>query len=273
MSEENRSEFQAPPPEWQAPPPPEKIEAPEPAQMSEMATILGIFFEPGKVFEDLRRKPRFIVGSLIIALLVTAYSFGLFYKVGDAGMRTFAAEQLDKNPRASGMTNEQREGAIDLQLKITSVIRYIMPVFVFIFLLLGGLFYWLGGKAFGGNGGFLNNLSVWIYSSIPPSVIGMILNFVVLGLKSADDIDIGASQRGVIHASLAAVLDSKAMPVLATIVGTVDLFFIWGWILAAIGLRITNRISSSSAWGITLIFALVGVAFRVFGAFFSGNAG
>ena len=44
MQEQNSSE-------WQAPPPPEKIEAGEPAQMSEAATLGNIFFEPGRTFE------------------------------------------------------------------------------------------------------------------------------------------------------------------------------------------------------------------------------
>ena len=72
----------------------------------------------------------------------------------------------------------------------------------------------------------------------------MVANFLVLMLKSADEIDISTSQRGVIQASPGFLLDGKSMPVLTTLVNTLDLFMIWGWILAAIGLRITNRLSS-----------------------------
>jgi hypothetical protein len=50
-----------------------------------------------------------------------------------------------------------------------------------------------------------------------------------------------------------------------------DLFMIWGWILAAIGLRITNRLSSGASWAVVIIIALIGVMFRVVSAFFSGN--
>ena len=48
-------------------------------------------------------------------------------------------------------------------------------------------------------------------------------------------------------------------------------FMIWGWVLAAIGLRICNRISSGSAWAIVIIFALIGLMVRVVLAFVSGN--
>jgi len=257
--------------EWQAPPPPEKIAPAEPAQMSELATIGNIFFEPGRTFEDLRRKPRFIIATVIISLLATAYAFGLYYKVGEAGMRQFAMEQLDKNAQTSGMDAAAKAGAVDLQLKIGKFIRYLLPIFVAVVLLIGGLMYWGGSKAFGGTGNFMHGWSVFLYSSIPPTVIGSIANFIVLAFKSADEIDIGASQRGVIHASPSILLDGKTMPVLTTVVGTLDLFMIWGWILAAIGLRITNRLSSGSAWAVVIIFALLSTLFRVVSSYFSGS--
>jgi hypothetical protein len=257
--------------EWQAPLPPEKIAPPEEPQMSEVATLGNIFFEPGRTFEDLKRKPRFVIGAIIISLLVTAYGFGLYYKVGEAGVRSFASDQIDKSPQAGSMSAEQKATAINMQMTIGKVVRFAMPVFVFISLLIGGLLYWGGAKAFGGTGSYLHALSVWVYSSLPPTIVGMIANFVVLALKSADDIDMAASQRGVIHANLGFLFDGKSMPVLATLIGTFDVFFIWGWILAAIGLRITNRLSSGSAWAVVLILGLIGTLFRVIGAFFSGN--
>ena len=54
----------------------------DPPQMSEPSTVVNVFFEPGRVFEDLRSKPRFIIGSVILSLLAGAYIFGLATKVG-----------------------------------------------------------------------------------------------------------------------------------------------------------------------------------------------
>lgn len=247
-------------------------EAPrEEPQMSEVATLGNIFFEPGNTFEDLRRKPRFILATVIVSLLVTAYGFGLYYKVGDRGVRQFIVEQIEKSPQTSAMSGEQKTGAVDMQMTISKVVRFAMPIIVAISLFIGGLLYWAAGKAFGGGGTFLHGVSVWVYSSLPPTVIAMIANFIVLAFKSVDEIDLATSQRGVIHANPSYFIDGKASPVLATLVGTLDLFMIWGWVLAAIGLRITNKISSASAWGIVIIFALIGILLRVVGAFFSGN--
>ena len=250
-------------------PPPESSEREQP-QMSEVATLGNIFFEPGRTFEDLRRKPRFIMATVIVALLVTAYGFALYYKVGDAGVRQFIVEQIDKSPQASAMSAEQKSNAIDLQMTISKIVRFGFPVLMTLIMLIGGALYWAAAKAFGGDGNFLHGWSVFVYSSLPPTVVSMIANFIVLAFKSVNDIDIATSQRGVIHANPAMLMDGKSAPVLATLVGTLDLFMIWGWVLAAIGLRITNKISSASAWTIVVIFALIGILFRVIGAFFSG---
>jgi hypothetical protein len=114
-------------------------------------------------------------------------------------------------------------------------------------------------------------MSVWIYSGFPPTVVAMIANYVVLALKSADEIDLGLSQRGLINANLGFFMDGKAHPTLTTLLSTLDLFSIWGWILAAIGLRVTNRLSKGSSWAVVLILVLIGLGFRLVGSIFSGN--
>jgi hypothetical protein len=243
----------------------------EQPQMSEIGTLGNIFLEPGRTFEDLKRKPRFILATIIVSLLVGVYGFALATKIGEKGVREFIVEQIEKNPQTSSMTGEAKSNMVDMQMKFSTIGRYVTPVFVAIFIVIGGLLYWAAGKAFGGTGGFLHGWSVFVYSSFPPAVVGAIANFIVLFFKSPNEIDLATSQRTLVHASPAFFIDGKASPVLATIIGTLDLFMIWGWVLAAIGLRITNKISSGSAWAIVIIIGLIGVMFRVLGAFFSGN--
>jgi hypothetical protein len=263
-SEENK--------EWTPPPPPTTppAEPSEPARMSELATLRNIFFEPGNTFEDLRRKPRFIIAAIIISLMLTAYGFSLAYKVGDESIRRAFARQLENAPSASAMSSDQKEANLDLQVKIIGITKYAMPVFWLIFLGIGGLLYWLGAKAFGGSGGFLHGLSAFVYSWFPPVVISGVANLSVLLFKPAEEIDFLASQRGIISSNLGFLFGTDASPVLVTLVSVFDLFAIWGWVLAAIGLRIMNKISSASAWAIVIIFALVGVTFRVIGALMQG---
>lgn len=271
MNEENPNTIEGN--EWQAPPISEQINAEDTTpQMSEAATLGSIFFEPGKTFEDLRRKPRFILATLIIIILATTFSFLLANKMGDEGIKRFAEEQIEKSPQAGSMKPEQKQQAVEINMTVFKVVRYLIPLFVIIGFAIGGLIYWLAIKAMGGSAGFMHALSIWVYASFPPAVVATLANILILFLKTTDDIDFGESQRGLVHANPSFFIDGKTMPVLATVLGTFDLFLIWGWILAAIGLKKVGKLSGGSAWTIILIIALIGLAFRVISALFSGNA-
>lgn len=267
MTEENQ--------EWEAPPPPDNYDEEQEEiapQMSEPATLANIFFEPGRTFESLRGKPRFIMAGLIIIVLTMAFQILFVQKMGEDRIRRFATEQIEKNPQIQAMKPEDKARIVQQQITIGGYIRnFGLPVILIITFLIGGLGYWLGSNAMGGSSTFTRGLSTWIYSSFPPTVVGTVANIIILFFKSADEIDMAESQRGLIHANPTLFFDGKSMPVLTTLVSLIDVFFIWGLVLAALGLRKTGKISSGAAWAIVLILSLIGVAFRVFGAFMSGN--
>ena len=249
--------------EWQAPPLPEEIKQIEdPPQMSEAATLGSIFFEPGKTFEDMRRKPRFVMAGIIIIIVVTLFQVLFIQKVG---YERIVKERIEANPMTEQMSKEDKDKAVSQQSSpVFKAIGYAAPpIALVIVFLLGGLYYWLGANAMGGSARFLQGVSVWVYSSLPPTIVFMLANYLVLFLKAPDDIDIMRSQGGLIQANPSFFIDGKAQPVLAAVLATIDLFSIWGWILAAIGLQIVAKISSGAAWGIVLILALVGVTARV----------
>lgn len=266
MQESNSAEWQAPPP-----PAPDKLKEEEPAQMSEAATLGNIFIEPGRTFEDLRRKPRFLLATLILCVLATGFLFAFTQKMGDERYRRFVSEQIEKSPQAGSMAPEQKQNAIELQMTIIKVVTYALPVFVLFGIALGGLILWLAGKAAGGSLNYLHGVSVWVYSYLPVAVVSTIANFIVLFLKAPDEIDIAASQRGLVQANPSFFIDGKEMPVLATLLATFDFFVLWGWILAAIGLQKVAKISSGAAWGIVVVLILVSLAWRVVQALLSGN--
>jgi len=254
--------------EWQAPPLPEEMKkTDEPPQMSEVGTLGSIFFEPGATFEDLRRKPRFLLAGLLVVITGSLIIIGVFEKLG---FERITRERMETSAMTRDMSAAEKQKSIDL--KTQPFVKYLtygsMFVASLISVLIGGLIYWLGANAMGGTMTFLRGVSVWVYSSLPPTLVLTLANVLVLFLKSADDIDVGATQTGLIHANPSFFIDSKTSPVLGAVLGTFDLFLIWGWILAAIGLRIVGKISSGAAWAIVLMVALLNVAARVIGALF-----
>lgn len=244
-------------PEWIEPPPPvdiKKIE--EPPRMSEVATLGNIFFEPGNTFEDLRRKPRFIIAGLVIIIAATLFQVLLIQKVG---LDNIARARIESSSFTENLSKEDKEKSVQQQSSpIVEGITYVsVPIVVIITFLIGGLIYWLGANAMGGSAKFLQGVSVWVYSSLPPTLLWAISNLIVLILKSVDDIDLATAQGGVMHANPGFFMDGKSSPVLAAVLSGIDLFTIYGWVLAAIGLQKIAKISSGSAWAIVLILGLV----------------
>ena len=98
---------------WQPPPIPEKIKADqEQPQMSEAATLGGIFFEPGKTFEDLRRKPRFLIAGLLIIIAFSVFNVLVIEKVG---LDRITRARIESSSSASQMPSDQKEKMIEQQ--------------------------------------------------------------------------------------------------------------------------------------------------------------
>ncbi len=239
--------------------------------MSEPATLTNIFFEPGRTFESLRIKPKFILGTIIILLLLSAFQTFYIQKVG---FENLVKAQINSNPMMDDMDSAKKKEIIDQQASpvMRTVSTVSLPVIMIIVFLIGGLIYWLAGNAMGGSMTFLRGISTWVYSSLPPTFAWAVSNLIVLALKSVDDIDIISGQRGLIQANPNAFLDTSKMPVLATLLGSIDLFQIWGIVLAAIGLKIVGKISSGSAWGIVIVLWLVGLTLKVVASTLFGTA-
>ena len=238
----------------------------ETAKVSEVGTLVGIFIEPGKTFQSMIRKPKFLIAGVLILLFVSVFQVALTKKIG---FKNIVKAEISAN---SFIQEEQKKELTEQQsTPVFEYVRYaVIPIVIAISFLIGGLIYWLAGNAMGGSMTFMRGISVWVYASFAPAVISLVANFLVLFLKNVEDIDPGSVQKGLIQANPSAFIDGKSMPVLATLLGSIDLFQIWGLVLAAIGLKVMGSLSTVSAWSIVVILALVGVCFKVVGALLSG---
>ncbi len=265
MSDPNQ-EFQppAPPPFPEAPPAPTET-------MSTGQTLTGIFFEPGRVFESFLAKPRFLVAGLIVIVAVVAFNALTIQRIG---YENIARAQIEASPWTANMSPEQKDLAmVRAASPISKAIRYVAPVVVLaIIFALGGFLYMLGGMAMAKAVSYKQTLSVWVYSSLPPTLLIMLLNIVILFVKKPEDIEVTQINRGLVHANLSLFVDASSAPVLATALGAIDVFAIYGLILAALGLRKVARMSSGAAWTIVVVLWVIGVILKVAFAAISGSA-
>jgi hypothetical protein len=272
MKEENSNINEPQNEDWEVPQLPEEIkkEKTEEPQMSEVATLGNIFLEPGNTFKDLKRKPRFIMAAVIIAILATSFAFTFRQYLGEERIKRFTVVQLEKNSQFNALKQEQQQQQLNFALTFQKIISFLTPIFVFIFFLIGSLLYWGANKAMGGNASFIQSLTVWIYSTFPPTVVSVVANFLILFLKTPDEIDIASSQGGLIKANPTMLFDGKEMPVLTTLISTLDLFLIWGIVLAVIGMKKMSKLSTGGAFGVVFFVTLIIITIRVLLAFLNG---
>lgn len=243
-----------------APPPLPPRDAPATETMTTAETLSGIFLEPSRTFEALRSRPRFLIAGLILSLAFMAF-YILF--VQRLGAENIARAQIEA--RSPDMTPEQMEQALSIQRSpVVQAITYAsFPIVFAIIFAAGAGLYLLGTIAMAKSMSYKQSLAVWVYSSLPPTLIFSLLNILLLFLKPKDDIDPSAFNQGLARANLALLVNPKEQPVLATALGSFDLFQFYGLFLAALGLRKVARLSSGAAWGIVLTIWLVAVLARI----------
>jgi hypothetical protein len=246
MSEPN-SEFQPPPP------PSAGAETSSGPSMTTTETLTGIFFEPGKVFDSLRARPRFLAAGVVLVLLTVIVTAVLYLRVD---MGQFIREKLEASPGAAQLTEEQKEVRVKYGKTLGAVL---VPISVPIIVAAGAALYLLGVIALGGSIGYKGSLAVWVYSSLPPAVLGTVIGVCVLLLKDPDRVD----PEHLLFTNPGAFMGEGTSPILTTLLLQFDLLKFYGLFLAALGLRKVARLSSGSAWGIVISFWVIGVVLRI----------
>ena len=241
--------------QWQPPPPPDVQSAPVETgpDMSTPATLSGIFFEPGRTFDALRKRPRFLIVGIILILLTAVIDVALFTRID---MGQYIREKMEQSSSSQSQTEEQKEMGVKIGKILGAVIP---PLSVPIVLAAGAALYLLGVMAFGGSIGYKKSVSVWAYSSLPPTVIGTIVALLVLFLKAPDTID----PEHLLVTNPGAFTNAHDAPVLTALLSQFDIIRFYGLFLAAIGLRKVGKISSGSAWGVVLGYWLLGLILSV----------
>ncbi|HWN09337.1 MAG TPA: YIP1 family protein [Pyrinomonadaceae bacterium] len=240
-----------------------------PKVMSTAQTLTSIFFEPGETFQALKVRPRFLIAGIITVVVFMAYYTTFVSRVGSEAI---ARAQIEA--RQPDATPEQIEQGLAMQNNpIIKVVTYASFPLVFAVMFAAGAgLYLLGTMLMGKSMSFKQALSVWVYSSYPPTVVFTLINIVLLFLKSPGDIDATAINSGLARANPSMLVDTKAQPMLATILGSFDLIQFYGLFLGAVGLKVLAKLSSGSAWAIVLGIWFVGVLLRIVMTLIMGQA-
>jgi hypothetical protein len=248
-------------------------EAPPP--MSFFQKLGGIFFEPSSVFRNLRAHPRWLWALVLTSLLAYAYSTAFVQRLTPERIVNFTTDKVVEqfNIPADRAQQMKDQGIADAKSP-AKIAGNAVTTFVGAFALtalFAGL-YMLAVLLFGGRLGFWQGFALAVWAAVPVAIIGRVLSLVLLYVKDPDDIHPVLGQGGLVTDNLSVLVKAAEHPVLFTVLSTIGLLSFYHLWLTATGLRHTSdKLSSSSAWTIALIFWLIGLLLAAgFSALFGG---
>jgi hypothetical protein len=235
--------------------------------MSTASTLTGIFFEPTSVFRNLRAHPRWLTAILVMGLLNAVYVAVFTYRLTPERIVNFTADKMAETPIIPPEAVEQARTQGVAQARSVT-----FQAGAFVQKVVGGFFmaaflaalYLLGVLVFGGQMHYWQSLAVAAYSAFPVVVIQKLISFIVLFLKSPDDIHPLIGQESLVYDNLGFLISGKDHPVLwalATAIGILSFYKLW---LTAKGLHAGGtKVSSTAGWGVSITMWVLGLLLSV----------
>ncbi len=207
-------------------------------------SLLGMIWKPSEQFAAIRHKPVFWLPILVLMVLFTISAI-----MQMNGMDI--ASQMSKEELA--LMDEEELAMLNSIAMITGIISG--PFIPLIAVLISAAVYLVAAKIAKKEVTFKQLLSMSTFILFI-SAIGSLLNGILA-------LTIGNGNYLYPYTSIAGMLGTDN-----AVLGTIELFSIWGTVLTAIGLQITGRFPKALAWGISIGFFLIGLLFAFAGMAF-----
>jgi hypothetical protein len=235
----------------------------EQPSISPIGRIFGAFFSPKATFEDIVRKPSWLLPILLLTVISVVVSFAFSQRVN---WREFMSQQIEKSPRASQLSSEQKEQQINGGAKFTPIVINALGVVApLLGTLIVGLILW---GAYSLLGGISTNFSTAMAIAAHAFLTGLVsspLLLLIIYLKPPEQIDV----ENPVATNLAAILPEDSTKWLVALCKSLDIFTIWTMILLAIGFAAVNPKKLKGAKSYAIVFSVWGafVVVRVLWAF------
>jgi hypothetical protein len=230
------------------------------AAISPFGRIIGVFFSPKATFEDIVRKPDWILPASLILLfsLVAIIALNSHFN-----WRDYISQQIEKSPRAAQLSAEQKEQQVEMSAKYSPAFAYVFGLVIPICgLLVIALVLWGAFNVMVGAGAnFKTSLAIVAHAVIPASIVGTILFVTVLFLKPVGMFDLDNP----IATNVAALLPDDASKWLVALGKNIDLLELWKLMLLAIGFAAVypKKLTGGKSFGLVLGVFFVYLVLRV----------
>lgn len=211
------------------------VPAPEAqAAVSPFGRVIGIFFSPKPTFEDMVRKPSWVLPVALSTVLSLLVSFAINQRVN---WRDFINQQIEKSPQAAQLSAEQKQQRIEAGAKFAPISTYVFgalgPVLValLVCLVMWGAYSLLGGISTNFGTAFGITTHAFLTGLVSSPLLILILYLKPYGTADLDN---------PLSANLAAFLPDDSAKWLVALTKPFDIFVFWTLILLALGFAAVN---------------------------------
>jgi len=227
--------------------------------MNQLSRIVNIFFEPGKVFEDLKRGRSWWMVWLLGSVIGAASMFAVQQHIG---WRQVAINQIQRSAQADKFDQAppaQQAQQLAIMEKSFQFSAYLVPVLsLLITAIMAAVLMGVYNFALGAKIDFKHSWAITYYASVP-SLLSGLLGIVVIFFADPTGFDLSNP----IPTSVGSLLNPVTHKFLATFLGAFDVFTIWTCALMGIGYSKVSKIKAAT--GFYVIFGLV-IVFKLISA-------
>ncbi len=243
--------------------------------MSGIQKLMGIFYEPTRVFRNLRAHPTWLAAFLVIGIANAVYTVAFVQRLTPERIVEFTFEKLADSPLKpppDKMEQAKQEALLAAQQPIQRV-QTAAKGFVAVFVLMAfvaGLCL-LGVLAFGGRINFWQAFAAVIYGYLPVILITKLVSLVILYVKAPEDIHPILNAETLMQDNLGLLFAPAEHPALFVLGSTIGVLSFYGLWLRAKGLaNAGQKVSSSAAWGVSItLWILALILGMIFATLFS----
>jgi len=210
-------------------------EAPQaPGPINHFGRIMGVFFSPKATFEDIARRPSWIVPLVLMTVLGIVVAFVMNQKVD---WRDVASKRIEESPRAANLSAEQKEQQIAMGAKISPGVAYAFGALgpILAVLVVAGVMLLAYNVIGGANANFSVAMGIVSHAFVA-TILSTIFFILILYLKPPGTIDL----ENPVATNVGAFLPDNTPKVLMSLAKSIDIFSIWMLLLISIGFAAVN---------------------------------
>ena len=242
----------------------------EEAPLSFFDRVTGIFYEPSRVFRNLRLHPQWVGPFVVIIVLSAIYTFAFVQRITAERIVEHMTQKVAEMPAPftpppqaiEKMRTDQMAQLKDPVQRAGTVVKNSIGLFALgAFVAALSLLLIL---VFGGRINYWQALSVTFHAWLPVMVIQKLLGLVIMYLKAPEDLHPILHQETTLQDNLGILMSPAEHPVLFVMLSFIGLTWFYLVWLRAKGLRFAGtKVGSGAAWGVSLTIYILFMLFAL----------